>query len=145
MINDIGKICYNVNKDKGTVTAYFSGGADYYALMHGITMDKVFNMNDTTIVEEMAENAAEFLEKNYHSTPVGIARLHPSDEWDEYVGKLVARKKLLKKYYKFQNVMLNLQKRSFEKAHKNFMNRLQQQIDTCKVRLNRCENDLARS
>ena len=128
---EVGKICYNVDKENGRVVAYFRGGMNYWTLSNAILVDKILDPDteEDSIAEDVAAYAEGFILSNYGSVPVGIAQLHEDDEWDEEVGRRIARKKLLTKFTKFQRSLLVQWKRFFAGGYAGLMYRFQQQID----------------
>ncbi len=100
-------IRYHVNKDKGIVIAYFY---DADTKMSGLSLLKKdlkrygvsrtiyrsrSNYFDLDIIESMKICVEKFL-KGYHEASIyGKAKLSPEDQWDEEVGKRIAKDRLL--------------------------------------------------
>lgn len=81
-------------KDKNT---------DFWQWVEDITLDvseRVSPMLETMIQEIAIRN---LMPKSNFS---GKAKCHPDDEFDEKVGKKIASKRLMEKYYKYRDVVL---------------------------------------
>ena len=100
-------IRYHVNKDKGTVIAYFY---DTDSKMSGLSLLKkdlkrygvsrtIYrsrgNYFDLDIIESMKVCVEKFLQGYHEASIYGKAKLSPEDQWDEEVGKRIAKDRLL--------------------------------------------------
>lgn len=86
------KITYNIDKENRIITAS----------MDECTFDAYVNLekinSDVGLLIDFFDLAwDDFSMKRVYT---GIAKCHPEDEWDEEMGKELARARLLKKYYK---------------------------------------------
>lgn len=94
-------INYSVNREKKTVVAYFDGGKDYWydclsELGEHIAQCSLVDVGP--IVDSIVGNIQHFY---------GKAKLHPDDTWDEEIGKKVARERLIKKFNRAKDLLLD--------------------------------------
>lgn len=62
----------------------------------------------------------------------GKAKCHPDDEFDEAVGREIARKRLMDKYHKARIKALNRVDNILDERSKDIMRLIQHEIKTCK-------------
>lgn len=95
-------IVYEVDKENGRVIAKFAeefkstNDIWFSAIMHTLNKVDCTNYDFSTLFDIAEETVFTFPIK------VGIAKLHPNDEFNEEYGKEVARKKLVKRFRKAQ-------------------------------------------
>ena len=98
-------IKYKVDKDAGVIVASLGNRNDWRS--------DILEYVSTTMIRGCADLYADEVEKlvtnevsNINSI-VGIARKHPDDTWNEEIGKEVAAGKLMRKYNRCINRILN--------------------------------------
>ena len=134
---------YNVNKEKGTVVAYFKDdrkntSRDYWfnCIMTKLqklsqtdffTNDLMYNMASASVNEALA----------CAGNLYGKAKVHGDDVFDEEKGKEIARMKLLSKYYQAESDAIYY----FTKRYNEMMHRMLKNASHIRARYrNRIEN-----
>lgn len=86
-------IKYNVNYDKRTITAYFEGGRDYWADSLIDMADKIiFGCNFNFYNPRDIKNIIADYQMG------AVVKCHPNDNFDEELGKELAKKKLNERF-----------------------------------------------
>lgn len=105
---DNRRVNYFVDKANGVVVAEINGCSDD---ANTLLNDKfVVNVTSGMSIWEVLNSKFE-MNKRYKA----VARLHPSDEWDENLGKAIALDKLTETYHHSMNKRLALYAKDFRK------------------------------
>lgn len=145
-----GEIKYFVNKDKRTVVAKF---ASSYYHNDGADQNTWFNMFLTTLgkISRTASNRSHVYYDNNRYLGIGrdcfvreanryldqldnfygIAKCHSGDEFNEEIGKEIARKKLLTKYSKFERHMLGYASEKINDFYIEYSDSIMDRLELC--------------
>ncbi len=148
-----GRIQYYINEDKGVVIAKFRKAyvtkKDEYTWSHSLRwiLDMlckkaskatyVYGENDKTIglgIDSVAYEVVDYLDQH---ELYGKAKCSPEDKFDIEIGKEIARKKLLAKYYKFEKSMLEIIHKKFTKFCAEYFENLENRLDLCDYKINK--------
>lgn len=117
-------IIYNVNEVKGTVIARFEGDKDYWRQslmdMCGNILNPTYTDAPNSIIDKVLDGYPDF---------VGKARLHPNDTWSEEEGMRVAKQRLLDKWYRVKDRVLEDLKEFVDKNYDNTIERIDKKLD----------------
>lgn len=96
-------IIYEVNKDKQTIVARFEGGKEYWRQSLIKMCFNILYPTDTStyIIDPVVDSIVDT-----HTNFVGKAICHKDDEWDEEIGKKIAKDRLLQKWYEVKDRVL---------------------------------------
>lgn len=112
---------YSVNEEKRVVTAYFAGGEE--TIIDSL-FDYLEKKDPSRGFAPYYNRAIDKAMSGFNGRVIGITHCHPDDEWDEKIGKKIARKKLLKSIDKLTKATAkNLKKIVFDKIGE-FQNRV---------------------
>ena len=151
--DNFGRIQYYVNEDKGVVIAKFRGN-------HACTRDTsnwchlLGNVLDT--ISRNTHKTAHIVGQQYKTLGLGMdsfdyevsdyldqhelygkAKCAPEDKFDAEIGKEIARKRLLEKYYKFERSMLKIIHKKFTKFCAEYFENLENRLDLCDHKINK--------
>lgn len=115
----VSMIKYNINYEKRTITAYFEGGKEYWIrsledMADKIVYDSNFNMYTRPDIKKIVND--------YQMG--AVVKCHPKDNFDEELGKELAKKKLNER---FNRCKIRVLKYISNEAFKSF-NQLNQRI-----------------
>ena len=112
---------YSVNEEKRVVTAYLAGGKE---TIEESLFDYLDKRDPNGGFAFFYRRAVDKALSGFNGKVIGITHCHPDDEWDEKVGKKIARKKLLKSIDKLTKAAAkNLKSIVFDKLGE-FQNRV---------------------
>ncbi len=115
-------ILYNVNEDKREVSARFSGMEEAVISSLLNTLDDIDDFtNVRRIVNKFYENG--------RLRMVGLSLCHEDDEWDEKIGKDLAKRRLLRKYHVVLHEILIELKKEVNKEYTYKMNKINSKIN----------------
>jgi hypothetical protein len=83
---------YLINEKKRTISAYFAGGE---SAVVDCLFQQVERYDPNSDFSDFYADAVTDTMNSFSGTFVGIARCHPEDEWNEDIGKNIARTKLM--------------------------------------------------
>lgn len=150
MSNVFGRIKYYINEDKGTVVAKFNGhyrkDCSIWCRLLGDVLDKIGKdtKKNTNICGEQYKTLA--LGMDSYSDEIddyiycndrlyGLAKCTPEDKFDVEIGKEIARKKLLAKYFKFEKKMLQIAHNMYAKFATEYFANLEKRIELCDYKI----------
>lgn len=120
-------IKYNVDKKNRTVAAYFEGGMLYW---HDCIYSKArktdcYYLLGSDDISGIITNSLD----NLNGSLCGIARASEVDDWNEEIGKEVAKLRLLRKYYATEIHVLNKMSKVIESRANISKNNIQNVIN----------------
>ena len=115
-------ILYNVNEDKREVSARFSGMED---AVEGTLMNTLSDLYEYATVRDVI---GKFYNKGRFRM-VGLSFCHEDDEWDEKIGKDLAKRRLLRQYHVLLHEILLELKKEFNREHTYRMNKINSKIN----------------
>lgn len=115
-------ILYNVNKDKRVISARFSGMEE---AVENTLIGTFSDLDDYAIVRDVINKFYE----NGRLRMIGLSFCHEDDEWNETIGKELAKRRLLRQYYVLLHEILIELKKEFNKEHTYKMNKINSKIN----------------
>ena len=146
MRNRNSGIKYIIHEGKRTVVAKFKKDSDFsdknywsgmfYDVIHNIGK-KVDNTEGYYYINRfwLDEDESERYLGQLSNHLCGIARCHDKDKFDVEIGKEIARKKLLAKYYKFEKHMLKSLREDMIKSFEGYLTEISKRIDLCEHKI----------
>lgn len=139
-------IRYIVQEDKKIVIAKFCKDSNendmnhwanmFYDVIHKIERD-VEGFDGYYYISRfwLEENASEHYLKQLSNGFYGIAKCHNKDKFDIEIGKEIARKKLLSKYYRFERHMLMSANKYLIQNFKSYIEKIDKRMDLCEHKI----------